>query len=329
VHGDPSRILTQLTDGKRGCATGLAFAESKQWFEGMAEIELGAILVNAPFETSHTQIVVENPRHTFFAILAELEPGHPVAVGIHPSAVVDPGATVACTARVGAYAVIESGATLSEGTVVYPHAYIGPDCHLGAGAVVFPQAVLVRNVTLGAGTIIYPGAVIGSPGFGYARAGDHVRSVPQVGNVHLGEFVEIGANTTVDRATIGATSIGDHSKLDNLVQVGHNVRIGSSVLIASQVGVSGSCTLGDRVTIGGQAGFADHVSIGSDIILGGRTGVTNDLRESGVYLGFPARKAYDERRLMAARDRLLDLVKKLRRLEHEIELLKTSTEQES
>ncbi len=201
---------------------------------------------------------------------------------------------------------------------MYPFAYIGEGCELGEGTVVYPHAVLYRDVTTGRRCRIHAGAVLGADGFGYVWDGQRRVKIPQVGRVVLGDDVEIGANSAVDRATAGETRIGSGTKLDNLVQIGHNVRIGEHTVAAAQTGVSGSTTIGNRVTIAGQVAFSDHVEVCDDVVLGGRTAVIQNIREPGEYLGFPARPLGEAMRALSLATKLPELAARLRRLEERV-----------
>lgn len=262
-------------------------------------------------------IAVENPslafavvvRH-FAAATRKFEPG------IHPRAFVDPAAKLDPTkVRVQAGAVVMEGVTIGDGSdigpncVIFDSASIGRDCRIMANVTVRERCILGNRV------ILQPGAVIGSDGYGYEFSdGRHVK-IDQVGIVEIADDVEIGANTTIDRARFGKTLVGEGTKIDNLVQIGHNVVIGKHCLIVSQTGISGSCHLGDHVTSAGQVGIAGHVTIGSKSILSGRTGVTKNLPGGEVYAGKPALPMREEMKLQALVRRLPKLVERVKVLE--------------
>jgi UDP-3-O-[3-hydroxymyristoyl] glucosamine N-acyltransferase len=213
--------------------------------------------------------------------------------------------------------VVEQGAEIGTGSRIYSFAYVGENCRLGEGCTLYPHSVLYQDVTLGARSIIHSGAVLGADGFGYAWDGSRRVKIPQVGAVVLGDEVEIGANTTIDRATAGATVVGTGTKLDNLVQVGHNCRIGEHTVVAGLSGISGSTKIGSRNTLAGQVATADHVTVCDDVTLAGRTGVTNDIKEPGAYFGFPARPLGEAMRSLVLVSRLQDLFARVRKLERE------------
>nr|HMS56504.1 UDP-3-O-(3-hydroxymyristoyl)glucosamine N-acyltransferase [Fimbriimonadaceae bacterium] len=226
---------------------GITFAENEQYLTKANATSVGAVLICPSLSTEKPHIVVDSPRAAFGRLLAEMVRPLPYAPGIHPMAAVSPEAQVDPTASVGPFAVIERGVKVSAKARVYAHAYVGDGCTIGEGAVIFPHAVLVQDVHVGARSVIHSGVVLGADGFGFGWDGKTRVKVPQIGGVHIGDDVEIGANSTVDRATAGETRIGNGTKLDNLVQVAPNVRIGEHGVIASQTGISGSTTIGDRI----------------------------------------------------------------------------------
>jgi len=244
-----------------------------------------------------TCVVVKDPKLAFSALLAgwftEVYPP-----GVHPTAVVE--GTLGEGAHVGPHAVIGPRAVIGAGAVVLAGAVVGARCRVGPGTVIHPRVVLYPDTVVGAGCILHAGAVLGADGFSYHPTAQGPAKVPQVGRVRLGDRVEIGANTCVDRAFLAETVVGDGSAMDNLVQVGHNSRLGRFNLLAAQVGISGSVTLGDGVIVGGQAGFADHVTVGDRAIVGSRAGVHNDLEGRAVYLFAPAMPIRKARRVIAA-----------------------------
>ena len=260
-----------------------------------------------------------SPQLALIHLLEAFHPPAPAAAGVHPTAVVDPAASIDPAASVGAGAVIERGAVVRRGARVFPLVYVGADAEVGEDATLYPHVVLCERVRLGRRVIVHAGAVLGADGFGYAQeAGEH-RKVPQVGGVLVEDDVEIGANTTIDRATLGDTIIRRGTKIDNLVQIGHNVEIGERSILVAQVGVSGSSRLGRGVILAGQVGVADHVTLGDGVIVGAQAGVPSDLETAGAYLGSPARPMMETKRIMAAEARLPELVRRVRDLERRLE----------
>jgi UDP-3-O-[3-hydroxymyristoyl] glucosamine N-acyltransferase len=301
---------------------GLAFVTSEAYLRLALESAVGALLV--PRQTpaiSKPAIAVDDPRTTFGRFLAMCHRPLPIAEGIHPAAIVSPEAAIDPTASIGPLAVVERGARIGPDARIYPFAYIGEDCQVGPGSVVYPHAVLYQSVRLGSRCTIHAGTVLGADGFGYVWDGERRVKIPQVGGVALGDDVEIGALTGVDRATSGDTVIGKGTKLDNLIQVGHNCEIGEHTVVAALVGISGSTTIGDRVTLGGQTATSDHVTIASDTVFGGRTGITKDVLEAGTYWGLPARPIGEAMRAMTLQNKLPSLLERIRKLEARLKAL--------
>lgn len=298
---------------------GITFAESAEFLAKVSDTSVGAVIVpkGAPLLSIPT-IQVDRPREAFGRILAMSQRVLPIAAGIHPTAVISPAAVIDETASIGAYAVVEQGVVIGPGSRVYPFAYIGEGCALGANVVVYPHAVLYQDIQVGDRTIIHAGAIIGADGFGFVWDGPKRNKrikVPQVGRVVLGSDVEVGALTSIDRATAGSTMIDSGVKLDNLVQIGHNCSIGEHTVIAGQTAVGGSTSIGKRNEIGGQVAVTDHVSVGDDIVLAGRTGVMANLTNPGAYWGVPATPFITAKRIASLTTKLPEMHKRLKDLE--------------
>ena len=319
--------IARAVPAGQGGGQDITFAESEKYLQVCLDSQVGAVIVwrDAP-EFEKPAILVDAPRAAFGRVLAMMARPLPLAAGIHPSASVSPDAEVHVSASVGPFAVVERGAVVGQGCRVYPFAYVGEDCRLGADTVLFPHAVLYRDVKLGERCTVHSGAIIGADGFGFAWDGERQQKVPQVGGVTIGDDVEVGANSCIDRATCGETVVGDGVKLDNFVQIAHNVSIGDHTVMASQVGIGGSSQVGDRVTLGGQAALSDHVSIADGTVLGGRSGVFQDIEEAGEYFGLPPLPLPAAMRLMALQQRLPELFSRIRELESKVEDLGRSEE---
>ncbi len=241
--------------------------------------------------------------------------GHSDQAYIHAEAHVDPSATVYPFAFVGARAVVGAGAR------IFPHAYVGEDCRVGQGSVLYPGAVCMAGTVLGERVAVGPGTVLGADGFGFAGPG--AEKIPQVGVVVVEDDVEIGANTCVDRAALDTTRIGQGSKLDNLVQIGHNVTLGPGCMLVAQVGVSGSTTVGSGVIMAGQVGLAGHLKIGDGVTIGPKSGVAKDIEAGRTVGGIPAMDRGAYLRYLALAPKLPDMARRVRALEKEVERLKT------
>ncbi|MEK6711296.1 MAG: UDP-3-O-(3-hydroxymyristoyl)glucosamine N-acyltransferase [Nitrospinota bacterium] len=276
----------------------------------------GALIVPPGVDPGRPGIRCARPLLAFARAVELLRPAPPRLPGIHPSAALDPSARLGREVAVGPGASIGAGAEIGDRCQVGAGARLGDGVKLGADCVIHPNCVLYPGVRAGERVIIHAGAVIGADGFGYVpgEAGRLVK-FPQRGTVVIEDDVEIGANTAVDRAALGETRIGRGTKIDNLVQVGHNVVVGEDCALASQVGISGSVRIGSRVVMGGQVGIADHVTVGDGARLAAQTGVTKSLEGGKDYLDAPAAEAGEARRRLAAYRRLPEMLRRIRALE--------------
>jgi len=306
---------------------GIAFCESEVYLEKANQHGVGAlILPHTLRSTLKPAIHVENPRFAFGKLLMMARRPLPIEPGIHPTAVVDPTAEIDPTACIGAHTVIERGAEVGAGAQIFSFSYVGEYCKIGAGAILYPRVTLYQEVEIGSRAIVHSGAVIGADGFGFIWDGTKHFKVPQVGKVIIGEDAEVGANTTIDRATSGETVVGRGTKLDNLVQVGHNVSIGEDGVIASQTGISGSTSIGARTMMGGQCAIGDHVGIVDDVVLGGHTGTSQDILEKGAYFGMPAKPAAEGMKSFLIQPRLPEILSRVRALEKRLAQLEKGEE---
>lgn len=241
--------------------------------------------------------------------------------GIHPQAVVSSSAKIDPDVEIGPFVVIGEEVEIRSGTTVYAGVQILAGCKIGRDVTIFPNAVLYENTVVGDRCIIHAGAVLGAYGFGYCfQAGHHILAA-QLGNVVLGDDVEVGANTTIDRGTYGATCIGEGTKIDNLVMIGHNCRLGRHNLICAQVGIAGSTTSGDYVVMAGQVGIRDHVHIGEGAVLGAMAGVINDVPAGGRFVGIPATPEREQMLKQAALAKLPEMRRQLRELQETVRQL--------
>jgi len=243
--------------------------------------------------------------------------------GVHPSAVIAPGAELGEGVAVGAQVCIGADAVIGDHVRLCPGCYVGRGSRIGADSLLYQNVVVREDCVLGERVIVYPGAVIGSDGFGYAPDGAAWRKIPQIGNVVIEDDVEIGANAAVDRGALGSTRIGRGTKIDNLVQIAHNVIIGADSIMAGQVGVSGSCKLGDHVILMGQVGLAGHLELGDNAIVGAKSGLSKNIPAGETWLGYPARPAMTTKRLEAVLHKLPEKTRELRRLAKRVAELET------
>jgi UDP-3-O-[3-hydroxymyristoyl] glucosamine N-acyltransferase len=318
------RGVAGIREAQAGDVTFLANARYEPY---LLETRASAVICSRePRRSPIPLIQVDNPYLAFQRIVGIFrpEPQRPPA-GIHASAVVAPDAVLGEGVAIGANCVVESGATIGARTVLMPGCFVGERVAIGEDTWLSPQVVVREECVLGARCILHPGVVIGSDGFGFAFDKGTYHKVPQVGNVVVGDDVEIGANTTVDRATTDSTRIGDGTKVDNLVQIGHNVVIGKHCIVVAQVGISGSTELDDYVTIGGQAGLAGHIKVGTRAVVGGQSGVTKSVPADGVVIGYPALPQAVFKRIHAFVQRLPLLFQRTKDLEHRVNRLERET----
>jgi UDP-3-O-[3-hydroxymyristoyl] glucosamine N-acyltransferase len=269
-------------------------------------------------------IRVENPSLAFTQVVqlfGENKARHPR--GIHPAAAVSPGASLGKNVTVGAYAVIEDGASVGDDTIVYSGCYIGYGAKIGARCLLYPNVTVREDIVIGDRVIIHSGTVVGSDGFGYVTVKGAHHKIPQTGTVVIGDEVEIGANVTIDRARFDKTVIGSGTKIDNLVQVAHNVNVGSNVLLIAQAGISGSTRIGAGAIIAGQAGLAGHIVIGEGAIVTAQAGVSKSVPPGTMVSGYPAREFMSTQRINACAQNLPKLTKTVAELKKKIEELES------
>jgi UDP-3-O-[3-hydroxymyristoyl] glucosamine N-acyltransferase len=262
-----------------------------------------------------------DPEMAFITAVGLLHPAKTYQQHIAPQAVLGEAISLANNVHIGPYAVIGDNVSIGEGSVILAGAYIGNNVKIGNHCRIYPYSVIYDDVVMGNNVIIHSGAIIGADGFGYKfRNHAHVK-VPQVGNVIIDDNVEIGANTCIDRGALGSTTIGMGSKIDNLVQVGHNNKVGKHVIMCGLTGVSGSCTIGDYAILAGSAGIADHVNIGQGAVIMARSGVAGDIAAGTQVFGSPAKEKRVAYKEQVAISKLPELLKKVKLLEEKIEAL--------
>ncbi len=329
LRGDPGRVVERVASLARADDRALAFLANSSYRSQLASTRAAAVILSAADAANCpvAALITRDPYVVYARAAAELHPGAPIEPGVHPSAVVGLGATVPTSCELGPGVVLGRDVVLGERVVLGPRTVVGDRVAIGADTRLMAGVTVCSDVRIGMRCVIQPGVVLGSDGFGFAREreGSYLK-VPQLGSVAVGDDVEIGANTTIDRGAIDDTVIGNGVKLDNQIQVAHNVCIGEHTVIAAQTGISGSTTIGARCTIGGQAGFAGHIVVVDDVIIGGGTSVTGSIREAGVYAGggTPADHLQRWRRNMARFGQLDDMARRLRALEKSLSSSTTS-----
>jgi len=309
----------------------LAFLLHPRYLPFLKTTRASAIIVGVDFSGNFpTMIKVANPYRALVQV-AELfaPPKTSFPQGIHPTSILGKGAVVSPQASVGPFVFVGEGASIGPQSQIYPFVYIGRNCKVGRGATIFPQVYLGDGCEVGDGVIIHSGAVLGSDGFGFMREGGSYRKIPQIGRVVVGNEVEIGANVTIDRSTLGVTKIGRGTKLDNLVHIGHNVQVGENTAIVAQVGISGSTTIGRGVRIAGQAGLAGHIQIGDNSTIGAQAGVTKSVPAGSFVSGYPARPHQLAKKIAACGAKLPDLFKKVKELEETMRKLEERIDEQA
>jgi UDP-3-O-[3-hydroxymyristoyl] glucosamine N-acyltransferase len=294
---------------------------------GLAEASrAGCLLVTRDFPAGRTLIRVDDPRGGFARVIALLYPRPPVVAGVHPTAVVAPDAEITGSASIGAHVVVGAGARIGERTAIGPNCSIGANTQIGADSLLHPQVTIYDNVTIGDRAVLHSGCVIGADGFGFVRTPEGYQKFPQIGSVEIGDDVEIGANTCIDRAALGITRIGNGVKLDNLVHIGHNCSIGNHVVIAAQTGLSGGVVVEDNAVIGGQVGIGDKARIESGAVLGSGCGILTSkiVRKGQLVWGTPARPLKEHLEQLANLARLPKLRKEVADLEKRLRIRESS-----
>ena len=320
IEGNPNAAIHTICKIEEGIAGGLSFLANPKYTDFIYETKATAVIVNKDFVSDKpiqaTLIRTENSYLALAKLLEFYQQMKPKKTGISAQASIAETATIGENVYIGAFVSIGEFAKIADNTLLYPHVYVGDNVKIGNNTILYSGVKVYEDCEIGNHTIIHSGAVIGADGFGFAQQedGDHFK-VPQVGNVVIGNHVEIGANTCIDRATMGSTKIHDHVKLDNLIQVAHNCEIGEGAAFASQCGVSGSTKIGKRVILAGQVGVIGHLKIGDNVIVGAQSGVTHNIPDNVTVLGRPAISALEEKKLIIYRKKLPELFNQINVLE--------------
>jgi len=322
LEGDGARVVRGVAPLESAGPDDVSFLTDARYRAAAQASRAGAFVAAAGISGLPAPVLrVAAPQQAMIDLLLLFHPAPPLVSGIDPSAVIAADARVDAAAAVGPLVVIEGGAHVAAGTRIGALSYVGAGVEVGEGCVLGPHVTLLAGTRLGRRVLVHPGAVIGADGFGFAFDGARHRKIPQTGGVLVEDDVEIGANCAIDRATFGDTIIRRGTKIDNLVQIGHNVEVGEHSILVAQVGVSGSSRLGRGVVLAGQVGVADHVSVGDGALVGAQAGVPSDVEAGGRYLGTPARPILEAKRIFAAESRLPELLQRVRALERAVEAL--------
>ena len=316
--GDPTAEVTGVAPLDRAAGRDLSILSSAKYAPMMAKTRAGIVLVDPEYRDAPgeplARIVVEKPLEKLLGLLPRLYPPDAPVPGVASTARLGRGVTLGKRVAIGEYAVIGAGATIGDDAVIGADCAVGDRVSIGAGARLWPYVTIYQGASIGERSIVHSGARIGCDGFGYVfRDGAH-QKIPHVGRCIIGDDVEIGANTTIDRGSIDDTVIGSGTKIDNLVHIAHNVRIGQKCLIMAQVGIAGSATVGDGVILAGQAGLAGHISIGAGARIAAQAGVFGDVPAGETWSGYPARPHRDSLRASAALFKLAGMMRRLEKL---------------
>ena len=319
VVGDSGAVLNNFATIESARPGDLTFAENEEFFSRAENSAATAIIADKRFSsTKKTLIQVPNARVAFAKALALFFPEKKFPAGIHPTAVIAASANIDSTVHIGPHCVVGEHVNIGARTVLQAGAVVGDDCALAEEVNLFPNVTLYPRSRIGNRVRIHANSVIGSDGFGYVQDGPVHRKVPQIGNVVISDDVEIGAGVTIDRGALGSTVIGRGTKIDNLVQIAHNVQIGEGCLLVAQVGIAGSSKLGNYVVLAGQVGVAGHLKIGNQVIVGAKSGVMENIPDGEKWLWIPAQPDRDAKRQALALQRLPDLLKRVAALEKKL-----------
>jgi UDP-3-O-[3-hydroxymyristoyl] glucosamine N-acyltransferase len=315
--GTEDPIITGVAGIEHAGRGDLTFLARKKLGGALATSGATAVIVGPDQEVDRPAIRVSDPFGAFASFLERLLPDRERVFppGIHPTAVIDPSAEVAAAEAIGPFCVVGPDTVVGAGSRLGAHVTLGGDVTVGRDCLLYAGVTVLEGSLVGDRVILHPGVIIGSDGFGYLPGRDGIRKVPQVGVVEIQDDVEIGAGSCVDRATTGRTVVGAGTKIDNLVQIGHNVALGKMCSLGAQTGISGSCTLEDGVIAGGQVGLGDHVKIGAGVKIGGQSGITKDIPAGRTVFGYPALESAESFRMFAALRKLPELLRRVARLE--------------
>ncbi|TAL60255.1 MAG: UDP-3-O-(3-hydroxymyristoyl)glucosamine N-acyltransferase [Bacteroidetes bacterium] len=328
IEGNPDIIVNTVAKIEEGHEGALSFLANPKYEHYLYTTKSSVVLVNKSFvpsaKVTTTLIKVENAYEAFASLLRLVDQSRPRKKGIHSTAIIEPTAKIGSDVYIGPYAYVGENCIVNDGCSLYPHVYVGDNTQIGGNCIINPGVKIYHDCLIGEGCIIHAGTVIGSDGFGFApQSESEYMKIPQLGNVIIEDHVEIGANVTIDRATMGSTIIHKGVKLDNLIQIGHNVEVGENTVIAAQTGIAGSAKVGKNCMFGGQVGIAGHIKIADGTKIGAQAGVLGEIKEENtIIIGTPAFDIKQFFKSTVIFRKLPDLQKKVDSLGKEIESLK-------
>jgi UDP-3-O-[3-hydroxymyristoyl] glucosamine N-acyltransferase len=328
IVGDENTVVTGICGIKEAREGDLTFVANPRYLPLMNHTRASAIITSKDVKSAPKPIIrTENPSIAFAKMVSLMAPNEVKRpTGIHPTAVIGDKVRLGRNVAIQPYVVIEDNVEIKDNTILYAGVYIGHHTKIGMDCVVYPYVIIRERVVIGNRVIIHGGTVIGSDGFGFSTVKGVHQRIPQIGNVIIEDDVEIGANVTIDRARFDKTLIKKGTKIDNLVQIAHNVIVGENSIIVAQSGISGSTVIGRNVTLAGQSGVIGHISIGDNAVVAAQAGVTKSVPANACVSGYPAKQHNLAKRINACVQNLPDLYKKVKMLEEEVERLKTRNE---
>jgi len=332
IEGDPDVVVNNIAKIEEGKPGDISFLANPKYEQYLYTTKSSIVLVNKSFISSTkvnaTLIRVDNAYDAFASLLQLVVQSKPVKKGIHPTAVIEPSASIGEDVYIGPYAYVGENCKIGERVLLFPHVYVGDNTVIGNDTVLNPGVKVYHECRIGQKCVIHAGTVIGSDGFGFApQSENEFLKIPQIGNVVIEDNVEIGANVAIDRATMGSTVIRKGVKIDNLIQIGHNVEIGENTVMAGQVGIAGSTKIGRNCMFGGQVGIAGHLKIADGTKIGAQSGIPGDVKkENSILLGYPAIDHRDFLRSSILFKRLPEINTRIEKMVKDIDLIKKNME---
>ncbi len=323
-QGNPEMLITGAADIVEAQENQVTVLSSPKYAKYLKNSQASACFISNKFLTVEAPeglilLVCEDPEISFLKAIHALYPAKKITAHISEQSVIADHVTLGKAVHVGAFSSIEAHSTIDDGSEIFNHVQLGANVKIGKNCRIYPQVVIYDDTEIGDNVVIHSGTVIGADGFGYKyRNNQHIK-VPHVGNVVIQDYVEIGANSCIDRGALGSTVIGAGSKIDNLVQLGHNNKVGRNVIICGQSGISGSCVIEDGAVLAGSAGIADHITIGQQAVVMARSGVSQDVKPKTQVFGFPAKERKTAWRELAALPKLPELLKQFKILKSRVD----------
>ena len=315
--GDETVLVKSIKEPQDATNDTVIIIYEKKYLETIDNFNYAAVITNNKInDINKPQIIVKDPKQALIKTLEIFSENENPIKKIHEKAIIDDSSKLADDIFIGANTVIRNDSVIEADTIIYENVYIGSNVKIGKNCIIHPNVVIEYSCEIGDNVIIHAGTVIGADGFGYINKNGNNIKIPQIGKVIISHDVEIGANCTIDRATMGRTEIGEYTKIDNLVHIAHNVKVGKNCFIAAQVGIAGSCNIGNYCMFGGQVGISDHVNIADGTIVGAQSGVAKTVKQEKSFLfGSPAKDFKRITKIYSAMDKLPDLIKRINNLE--------------